>query len=339
MSYILINSIMLLNVVVAVLLDEFISSVEREKQKERRIHDHEISKRKITGCQDPLTSELITFVDDEDLQERIDIIWTRLDFDNDGKLGFEEFQVRVMMLVNVSTCFSALACDRGRCPGKYIHLYLKTVDEFQENISELHKAIHVTRDDFDIITDYGKHLGPTAEFDKEQFREMMHGELWRYSRRQLDNVLSLTGDDQFRSTILLVKIFEAQVCKDFAKVFEQLKSISQSVDSLKITNADANRSTCTTPAANRTPEPSAFVPLSAETGGACQQLVAVGAEVGPFHIRQQCVIKSSNLAGGTPCHQRRQPVQFAGWACGQKCFGRRRGSWWTHRRGRRRTQL
>ena len=90
---------MLLNVVVAVLLDEFISSVEREKQKERRIHDHEISKRKITGCQDPLTSELITFVDDEDLQERIDIIWTRLDFDNDGKLGFEEFQVRVMMLV------------------------------------------------------------------------------------------------------------------------------------------------------------------------------------------------------------------------------------------------
>jgi hypothetical protein len=182
-----------------------------------------------------------------------------------------------MMLVNVSTCFSALACDRARCPGKYIHLYLNTVDELQANISELHKAIHVTRDDFDIITDYGKHLGPTAEFDKEQFREMMHGELWRYSRRQLDNVLSLAGDDQFASTILLAKIFEAQVCKDLAMVFEQLKSIRQSVDALNITNADANRSTCTTPAAKPTPEPSAFVPLSAETGGACQQLVAVGA--------------------------------------------------------------
>jgi hypothetical protein len=156
-------------------------------------------------------------------------------------------------------------------------MYLKTVDDFQVNINELHKAIHVTRDDFDIITDYGKHLGPTAEFDKEQFREMMNGELWRYSRRQLDNVLSLTGDDQFQSTILLVKIFESQVCKDLGKVFNELKSVRQSVDALNVTNADASRSTCTNSAVKPTPNPSALVPLSAETGGTAQQVAAVGA--------------------------------------------------------------
>jgi voltage-gated sodium channel len=92
-SYILINSIMLLNVVVAVLLDKFMQTVEEAKEEAQKMHDLEIKKRKVSGVLDPLTSELITFVDYEDLQERIDIMWTRLDFDNDGKLGFEEFQV------------------------------------------------------------------------------------------------------------------------------------------------------------------------------------------------------------------------------------------------------
>ena len=33
--------------------------------------------------------------------------------------------------------------------------------------------IHLTRDDFDIVTENGKHLGPTAEFNAHQFQEMM----------------------------------------------------------------------------------------------------------------------------------------------------------------------
>ena len=31
----------------------------------------------------------------------------------------------------------------------------------------------------------------------------MKGELWRYSRRELNNVLSVSGDEQFRATILM----------------------------------------------------------------------------------------------------------------------------------------
>ncbi len=38
--------------------------------------------------------------------------------------------------------------------------------------------IHLTRDDFDIITESGKHLNRNAEFNREQFQEMMRGELW-----------------------------------------------------------------------------------------------------------------------------------------------------------------
>jgi len=69
--------------------------------------------------------------------------------------------------------------------------------------------------DFDIITENGKHLGPTGEFSPSQFRDMMRAELWRYSRRQLANVLSVSGDEQFRSTILMLKILETSMHASF----------------------------------------------------------------------------------------------------------------------------
>ena len=64
-SYVLIASIMLLNVVVAVLLDEFISTVTRAKEAEASAAAVEMEKRKVAGCLDPITRELITFDDDE----------------------------------------------------------------------------------------------------------------------------------------------------------------------------------------------------------------------------------------------------------------------------------
>ena len=95
----------------------------------------------------------------------------------------------------------------------------------------------------------GKHLGPTAEFNRQQFQEMMRGlpvitpglgscermcvrectpsmytqfcsvtsehamvscagELWRFSRRELANVLALSDSDEFQGTILMLKLFE-----------------------------------------------------------------------------------------------------------------------------------
>jgi hypothetical protein len=61
--------------------------------------------------------------------------------------------------------------------------------------------IHMTEDDFEIICDYGKHLGPTGEFNQSQFRDMMQDELWRFSRRQLANVLSESESNEFKSTV------------------------------------------------------------------------------------------------------------------------------------------
>ena len=69
-SYILVGTVMLLNVVVAVLLDEFIATVTREKEEAERDMAIEKEKRKISGCLDPLAKMLTTFDDQQDLEVR-----------------------------------------------------------------------------------------------------------------------------------------------------------------------------------------------------------------------------------------------------------------------------
>jgi len=113
-SFILIASIVLLNVIVAILLDEFVQSVTREKE-QREIADRLATKKKrITGVLDPLTSCLVTFDDETDLCRKIDDIFDRLDINRDEQISFEEFRERIKNL-----------------PGA--------------------ARIHVTRDDFDMI--------------------------------------------------------------------------------------------------------------------------------------------------------------------------------------------
>ena len=175
-----------LSLYTTVLLDEFINYVTREKDRIARAEAMEAEKRKIKGCLDPLTKDLVTFEDDEDLASKIDDMYLRLDEDESGGLNFEEFRL---------------------------------------GVKQLSSNIHLTRDDFDIVTENGKHLGPTAEFDKQQFRTMMKGELWRYSRRELDNVLSVSGDEQFNSTILMLKIMESSTRSTLSEVLRLLHSI------------------------------------------------------------------------------------------------------------------
>jgi hypothetical protein len=128
-SFILIGSVMLLNVVIAILLDEFIATVTRAKEEEDRVVTIEQEKRKVRGCLDQLTRSLITFEDQHDLQNKIGELYEHLDEDGSGGLNFEEFQQGLMNMIS---------------------------------------TMSITRDDFDVITENGKHLGPTAEFNSEQ---------------------------------------------------------------------------------------------------------------------------------------------------------------------------
>jgi len=98
-TYVLINSVMMLNVVVAVLLDEFLGSVARDKEERERLEQAEKEKLKVTGCLDELTLQLINFIDDEDLGAKIASIYHQLDADASGGLSFDEFKAAVKGLV------------------------------------------------------------------------------------------------------------------------------------------------------------------------------------------------------------------------------------------------
>ena len=193
-SFILLVAVGMLNVTVAVLLDAFQTHVHATKEKIQQAILIEEEKRKVHGCLDPLTKCLLTFENEADLMSRIDKIYSKLhcgfNEDESGGLDFEQFR---------------------------------------EGVKWLSKSIHLTRDDFDVLTENGKYLGPTAEFNREQFQIMMKGELWRYSRRELANVLSVSGDEQFNSTILMLKIMESSNVTALAEILRLLRSTSDHI--------------------------------------------------------------------------------------------------------------
>ena len=163
----------------------------------------ERDKRKLRGPLDPLTETLLSFEDEDALEAKIADIYGLLDEDESGGLNFEEFRDGVKRL---SDKIHLTQDDFGirACMHTYFHTY--TVHAFvRACLLPSHACLHTCPD---IITENGKHLGPTAEFNSVQFQDMMKGELWRYSRRELANVLEVSGDEQFRSTILMLKLFE-----------------------------------------------------------------------------------------------------------------------------------
>ena len=115
-SYVLIGNILLLNVVVAVLLDEFLANVQREKERAAALVEAEASKQRITGVLDPITSTLTNYQDADDLAETMDTVYKRLDADGSGGLNFDEFKEGIRRLPGTS-------------------------------------RIHMTHDDFEIITE------------------------------------------------------------------------------------------------------------------------------------------------------------------------------------------
>jgi len=174
-SYYVIANIVLMNVVVAVLLDEFISSVGREKDAAALIMELENAKRRITGVLDPITMQLTGFESKENLGERVDELYTQLDRDGSGGLNFEEFKQGVNELPGFS-------------------------------------SIHMTQPDFDCITDNGRHLSSEGEFNKEQFREMMKDEFKRFFHRQLTNNLAESQSKEFKSTVKNYACVRLRVC-------------------------------------------------------------------------------------------------------------------------------
>mmetsp|Transcript_16679 Transcript_16679/g.55540 ORF Transcript_16679/g.55540 Transcript_16679/m.55540 type:complete len:677 (-) Transcript_16679:706-2736(-) len=177
-SYVLIAGVVLINVVIAVLLDEFISSIQREKQEIERQEKIEEEKRKAltrsNGILDPLSSHLSHFVTDRDLARKIADAYERLDNDGSGGLNYEEFQFGLKRLPTSS-------------------------------------PIHLQDDDFDLLTEGGKLCNSQGEFSSEQFQEMMREEIRRYAQRQVANAMQESTSKDMRALLLMIKLMDQRI--------------------------------------------------------------------------------------------------------------------------------
>jgi hypothetical protein len=102
--------------------------------------------------------------------------------------------------------------------------------------SEVIQGIHFTYDDFEVLTEQGKLVGPQGEFSKDQFTQMMIGELKRYSQRQLRNAVLLSRSQELIPTVMLSKLTElankqstAQIDKDSGAI-----QIQQALAAIKL---------------------------------------------------------------------------------------------------------
>ena len=132
------------------------------------------------GLLDPITRTLVGSEDEEDLERRIDLLYSELGSSDRG-IDFEAFKIGL----------KHLPPRRGGA------------------------AIHITEDDFAVITDQGALLGPTDRLSKAQFRAMMRAELEGLVEREEKELLAVTVSDidegPCRSTRLAMTAMERSV--------------------------------------------------------------------------------------------------------------------------------
>jgi voltage-gated sodium channel len=89
-SYMLVVGVVLINIVVAVLLDEFLSTMAKSRAEFERM---EVLENPVfdKGCLDPLMEVLVNYRSLDDLFESVNTIFYRIDIDSSGSVSYDEF--------------------------------------------------------------------------------------------------------------------------------------------------------------------------------------------------------------------------------------------------------
>ena len=157
-SYVLVVGVVLMNIVIAVLLDEFISTVEREKQeaKARVAAEHDIHNNLVAaGPLDPLIKGLMAFTTKQDLLQKIITLYQRIDMDESGAVDMQEFNDAMKKM----------------CPGSTV--------------------IRLTTDDWTLLTENGALLNVQGELSERGFEKMILAQIASFTRRKVVRFCSL----------------------------------------------------------------------------------------------------------------------------------------------------
>jgi len=168
LTFIVIVAWTLLQVVVAVLLDNFTSAANDEKERQAREKSDEDGRVPAVFAIDSLLAVLAHFDTAKDLDDRIKCLFEVLDTDDNKTLSFAELQ----------TGFKKL---------------------------RVNPPIALSREDWDVITVNGTHCNNLDEVDLPNFLLMMRRQLKLYVQRQMSNAVEMVPPENTQaSTVLFV---------------------------------------------------------------------------------------------------------------------------------------
>ena len=96
-SFIMIVSIVVVNVIVAVLLEGFISSIHASEERQLLMQNHQRQNR-LASAFDPLLATLANFSSTQHLRSQLDILFSLWDVDDNGTVDFEEIRTGLKKL-------------------------------------------------------------------------------------------------------------------------------------------------------------------------------------------------------------------------------------------------
>jgi hypothetical protein len=174
-SYMLVVGTILVQIVVAVLLDEFMNCVAKEKEDMKAAKDaaENAHKRPIPGPLDPLLETMLDYTTTEDLNDKIDFCFSKLDLSENGAVSLEEF------------------------------------NEGLKRMLPSDSKVRLTDADWDLVTENGKHCikddDQGGEVNREHFRTIMLKQFTLYTRRRVVTSMGKEMGEQAFDTLFTLK--------------------------------------------------------------------------------------------------------------------------------------
>ena len=199
--FVLTVGMVLMNIVIAILLDEFLGTVTREKaearkrQLKKQLHGEvtTLSARAVSHLHfplDPFLATLMTCSTDEDLSAKIASVYECMDVDQSGAMSREELNAGLKLF-------------------------------------SLEDSVHLSPEDWEIISEHGRFLNADGEMGPAGFEAMVIGQLRSYVNRKLVammNYLHHDSEDDNKDHTIVVGL---------KMTMDYLSSIARSVGKLR----------------------------------------------------------------------------------------------------------
>ncbi|EKX42342.1 hypothetical protein GUITHDRAFT_111617 [Guillardia theta CCMP2712] len=188
--YMLIVNVVLMNIVVAVLLDEFISTVERERSEKKARNEETliglVREFHARGPLDPLVTSLMDFSTLEELSLKIFQLYQKMDLDESGSVNLEELNFGLKKL-------------------------------------KLSPPVTLTEEDWDAITDSRKLLNSQEELGPEEFETMILTQMSNYVHRKVATAIKNEAQEFNYDVLFAIKSLLFSVDKIDNPIFKSKK--------------------------------------------------------------------------------------------------------------------